>query len=109
MSTTIPPYVPTPEELYDFLMGQIEPELTLASIPGLQRKYREETEQERQARMGRYKKAYAAYEQALAQYTKDLEQRTSMYRREAFASAEVRAQKQEENRLADLEASIHAA
>jgi len=109
MSTITPPYVPTPEELYDFLMGSIEPELTLASIPGLKEKYAAEAKPEKQARMERYKKAYAMYEQALAVYKKDLEQRTSTYRKEAFDSSEERTEEQEEDKLTDLEASIQSA
>jgi len=51
------------EQVYDAIMAGIEEDLLLANIPHLPEKYKNETPEEHESRMERYKDAYRKFDQ----------------------------------------------
>ena len=94
------------QELYDQIMGQIEPELTSASIPLLEEKYRDETSEEAELRRQRYNKAYEEYDRQYAGFLSQKEVEFQAHKRQAIASIEKEDRKEEEAQLGDLESAI---
>jgi len=50
----------TGDEIYDRIMTGIEPELTTEQLPTLSEKYKDETDEQKQARADRYNAAFDA-------------------------------------------------
>ena len=96
-------------EVYDRIMGQIEPDLTSKNIKTLDVKYAEESMQEKAKRMERYKKAFAAYLEAYeahqAQQTSDVRS----YGRKLTASIENKSATKDDLHMNDLESAISLA
>ena len=66
MTPTPPPPQPlAPEELYDEIMGQIEPDLTAARIEHLDEFYAGETPDQRAARFAAYDQAFTIFDEVL--------------------------------------------
>ncbi len=59
------------EDLYNILMGPIEPDLTTAMIPVLDELYFGETQEENAARMQRYAQAIEMFKTRAAQFADD--------------------------------------
>lgn len=55
-----------PQQIYDLIMWEIEPELTSDVIPTLEAKYANETSEEKSIRMERYTFAFEAFDEALS-------------------------------------------
>jgi len=70
--TTTPPALPPlffgEHALYNFIMEQIEPELTTTGTKTLDEKYKNETPEERKVRAVRYEKAFKLYDQRFSEY-----------------------------------------
>lgn len=101
-----PPVIPSAEEVYDSIMQNIEPELTTASIPTLEKKYANETEEERAQRTKRYQKAYAEYDKAYAEYERNLDRQVADYKKDAMKTAEKKSRAEEAELLKQLEQSF---
>lgn len=97
---------PTGEEVYDSIMGEIEPELLTANIPHLDEQYVNETEEDRAARYERYNTAYAAYDEAYAKWEADLNTLVTSYRHDALSSAEAQSKQDDETAMTQLEQSF---
>ena len=80
------PPVIAPDELYDRIMGSIDPELTTAGLAGLREKYANETPQEKAARAERYTRAFEEYQKRLADHGIAWSTQFAIYQREALAS-----------------------
>ena len=91
------------EDLYNFLMRQIEPELTTDILPTLSKKHSHETEEQAKTRADRYSKAFEMYEKCLDTYrtywTKDLQQ----YHKEGMTSLQQKNKDSEKEQLSALE------
>lgn len=85
-----PPKIPTGRELYDAIMGHIEPELATDAAKTLDDKYKNETPEQRAARIRRYDLAFGRYEEAYSEYIATLDAQVTRYRRAAFAHTESR-------------------
>lgn len=59
---------PSPEQLFDHLMSQIEPELMTSMVPTLATTYANETPAEARERSRRYQAAFAEYDKRYAEY-----------------------------------------
>lgn len=101
-SPPAPPKVPTGRELYDALMGHIEPELVTDAAKLLDEKYKNETPEHHTARMKRYDLAFERYETSYCEYMKTLDAQVIRYRREAFGHTELRDRAREEGVLDQL-------
>ncbi len=98
--------IPSGDELYNLLMGKIEPELTTDQLPLLDERYHGETPDESKARAKRYEKAFAEYDKQLQDYMEGLKQKLRAHQRIAMSSAELGAKAEEEDALTAIEASI---
>lgn len=87
------------EQIYDLLMGQIEPELLLANIPVLDAKYAAETPEEHAVRMARYAEAYRKFDAALKAFKDDVNGRVKTAKRTSLKAEEAQAKKEDEEEL----------
>ncbi len=83
-----PPKIPTGQELFDAIMGHIEPELTTEGIKDLETRYAAETPQQADARRKRYTLAFDRYEQAYEGYMATLHAQVMRFRRASFDQVE---------------------
>jgi len=104
----LPPQIPGGDEVYDRLMSAIEPDLVTAVLPTLEQKYANETQQERDVRMERYKKAFLAYQKAHAEFLMSQEGQVRGYKKNMMSSVEQRAGSSDINALADIESQMSA-
>ncbi len=63
------PVIPSPDALYDEIMGTIEPELLTVNLPNLDTLFAADTPAEKMKRGERYNKAFLAYATALQAYS----------------------------------------
>lgn len=101
-----PPPVLTGTELYDSIMGDIEPELLSANLLLLKEAYANETPDERAARAARYEAAYAEYDARFAKNCDDWNEQLHAYKRHALQNVENRVQNKEAAELSSLESSL---
>jgi hypothetical protein len=101
-----PPAIPTGQELYDALMGHIEPELTTEGQETLAEKYKGETPEEQEERKKRYELAFERYEQAYQDYIQTLQAQVERYRRNSFQHVELEDRVEEEGLLGRLQDAI---
>ena len=86
-STPIPivsPDIPTGPQLFNAIMGTIEPELTTEGMKTLKEKYKNETPADAGKRKLRYQKAFAQYDEAYAKAIAALQSQQDQYRRASF-------------------------
>jgi len=98
--------IPTGEEIYNAIMGEIEPELLSQNIPSLDEKYSGETEEERAKRLKRYQEAYKTYDEKYTKWIEGLKQLVEKARRHAIQSAEKESRDKELVGLAYLESQL---
>jgi hypothetical protein len=97
-----PPRIPTGQELFDAIMGRIEPELTSTAAAQVAEKYKSETAEERKVRMQRYELAFERYDQAYEGYIATLHTQVGRYRQESFQHVELKDRNQEQGVLDQL-------
>ena len=102
----LPPVIPGGEDVYNQIMSQIEPELVTTVLPALPAKYANETQEERDARMERYKKAFIAYEKAHKEFLMSQESTVRVYKKGVMSAVEKRAGGNDEDAVSNLEAMI---
>ena len=103
------PVIPNGEELYDYLMQQIEPELTSSQVHTLREKYKDESAQEKKQRSKRYKAAFATYDEVYKKYMEDLHDQVVAYKRNTMKSLEGKDREREEESMEQLEDLIQNA
>lgn len=92
-----------PDDLYDLLMVQIEPDLVIANVKKLDAKYKKESENERVLRMKRYQSALEKYKIEKQLYLERSQKEVQVYIKDRRNQAENESQKDEEEILANLE------
>jgi len=100
------PVLPDGDELYDQIMGQIEPELMTASLETLKEKYATETPEQKAEREKKYQKAFAEYERVYREYRNGQDMDLHRYQRSARASLEESSKAEEEKKMTNLESAI---
>ena len=90
------------EELYNLLMVDIEPDLLLENIPGLDAKYAGETPEQHDARLKRYEVAYKKFDEEFSKFMVDVDQKVRSTKRESLHNKEQEARKDEENTINSL-------
>ena len=100
------PAFPSGQDVYDGVMGGIEPELTTSQLPLLSQKYQNETQDDARIRSERYTKAFAEYDRRYAAFSIELENAVHTYQKVAGDSVEQHSKMQEEQELSNLEQSI---
>lgn len=96
--------IPTGNQVYDAIMGKIEPELISANLPGLEAKYAGESLEERQVRMQRYTLAFQEYDRVYGEWITNVQKAVKAKRTDALQKAEIQLQEKDAAALADLEA-----
>lgn len=98
--------IPSGSEIYDALMGQIEPELVTSNLDTLDEKYVGETPEARKERYARYDAAYAAYDEAFESWVTELKTSVTQYRRDVLRAAEQESRASEDAQLSSLESQF---
>ena len=96
----------TADEFYNIMMAAIEPELVTDIIPTLDKKYADESPQDREARRVRYEAAFKLYNAKVTEFTAELQQTRSKQRKIAMASAEAKSREEDNAQLAEMEQSF---
>lgn len=97
------------QEIYDAIMAEIQPELTSAIYPTLAEKYKDETEDDRAARMKRYEEAFAEYDKRYAVFLQKVNTDVHEMKKSARDAAEAKAHEQDVQSEADLLAQMESA
>jgi hypothetical protein len=92
----------TPEWVYDEIMRHIEPDLLTAEIAGHPQKYRDETAEQRVARMAHYDKAFAAYDAAADAVEAEFRQEAMQVKERSKTAL----MKEEKQKIDDIESQI---
>ena len=101
--------IPSGEEVYNGIMGRIEPDLLTTIIPTLEEKYKAESEMQRAARLERYKKAYEEYDHQYEAWTLELKTLVTRTRRESLESAEKKEKVKENEVLQSIDSQMKTA
>lgn len=101
-SNVTPPRIPTGQELFDAIMGYIEPELTTEGVKTLDAKYKNETPDQQLERRKRYARAYEQYEKAYQETMETLHAQINRYSRVSFEQMEQGDRTDEESTLNSL-------
>lgn len=94
------------EQIFDAIMGKIEPELMTSQVKTLKEKYAHESAADKKARNARYKKAYAEYDKQYAVFQSALLEQSRHSHRHAMHSVEEKERGMEEAKLKDLESNF---
>ncbi len=98
--------VPSGTDLYDALMGAIEPDLVTVRLPLLTQKYKSETTEEHAARMDRYRKAYEEYDRQAEEWMMNFRVLVTACRKEALTTAEKKDKNAESTLLSNIESQL---
>lgn len=104
----LPVQIPSAEDIYDALMGDIEPELVSTHIPKLKDKYINETAADRQARMERYQQAYEELNNRYEEWLTEIKKLFSDFKRQALQLAEEEIKAKEAAQIANFDAQLDA-
>lgn len=107
----MPPLPPVFEgdDLYDTIMGEIEPELVSTVYPTLDEKYKNETPDEKAARQARYDKAFVEYERRFALYTNKWNGELRAFQTGVSRALEADDRAEDETIMSQLESAFAAA
>lgn len=95
--------IPSGDQVYDAIMGTIEPELLSKNLPSLVDKYGNETAGARAERMQRYQAAFRRYDETYGRWIHNLRTVARDQRADALQKAEVRVQQEDAEQLSTLE------
>jgi hypothetical protein len=109
LSLELEKFVPSGTEIYDALMGGIEPELVSANMALLEEKYKNETAEEKEVRQERYQKAFEAYDKAYKEWISDLSAAVEAKKKDAYKVAEEQTKNADEAVLGDIESQFENA
>ncbi len=95
------------EEVYDMIMGEIEPELLRENIPLLDAKYAGQTPEQKEARMQRYATAYKKFDIELGKFTSEIDTSVRKSKRQTLKAKEAEAQLSEANTLHSIASAFN--
>ena len=104
-----PPTILSGSEIYDHIMSQIEPELTIAELPRIAERTKGETPEQRQERAQRYTQAFETYDERFRAYSAEWNQDFQRYRRFSFHALEEFTKGIGQTHLDTIVQSIHTA
>lgn len=105
---SVSPVLPTGQEIFDTIMGGIEPELVSGNEAALAATYANETPDQKQERMARYQSAFETYDVRYKEYCDTMNAQVNAYRHDALRMAEGKSHDEETGALRSLEASFEA-
>jgi len=100
------PVIPSGQEIFDSIMKDIEQDLISTNVNTLEEKYGTEPEDQKKARLEKYKLAFAEYDKRYKEYMDKLTKDVAEYTKYEVKKIEAKNKKKEQDILADLEASI---
>ena len=100
------PVIPSGQEIFDMIMKDIEPDLISTNVNTLEEQYGTEPEEQKKARLEKYKLAFAEYDKRYKEYMDELTKDVSEYTKYEMKKIEVKNKEKEQGILANLEASI---
>jgi len=103
------PVIPAPKsgaEVYNGIMGTIEPELMTDQIPLMKEKYKDETPEQKKARGQRYAKAMEEYDRCYAQYLQEQDAKVRSFKIGAIHYVEERASQRDRKMMQPFESSF---
>ncbi len=100
------PAIPTARELYDAIMRDIEPELLTKNLTTLRERYKNETSEQKAARLKRYNAAFAQYQNRYSDFILNLNRRVMEYKTTMRIVAERTVRNQENALMKQLETQI---
>lgn len=108
IQTALPPAprIPTGQEVFDALMGHIEPDLTTEGAKAAATKYAGESPEQKEARRKRYTLAFERYEQAYEGYMGTLHAQVQKFKRESFDRVETDDRARENGLLSGISNAI---
>jgi len=101
--------IPSGTDVYDALIGEIEMDLVSVNLPLLEEKYQDESPEDRSERFKRYEAAFTKFDQAFAEWNRNLQRAVSDLRHVALHTAEERNRTEEAQAITNLEAQLLSA
>lgn len=95
-----------PEEIYNLIMGWIEPELTTETLPLLEELYEGESTDARIARGERYAKAFATFEEQYGKFVEGWKDYYTDIRKKAQTLKRKTVEQNEKDDTGSIEASL---
>ena len=91
------------EELYDFFMATVEPDLMLKNIPTLETTYAKETKEQHEARMKKYQTAYKKFDEKFGEFKFKINRKVHEARKASLNEAETKAKGDDSAVIAKME------
>jgi len=98
--------LPSMEEIYNLLMGSIEPDLTTDMLPFLEEIYAGESAEEAEDRKRRYEEAFQEFAEKFDKALAIWKEQILRFKAKAFAMAQERVGKEDAQALSDIEHSF---
>lgn len=96
----------SPQWYYDTLMEQIEPELMTANVPYLELMYKDDTPEQREERLQRYKDAFELFGECLQDLEEDAKIECSELKKMMIAAAEGENDEEKNETIKEIEHEI---
>lgn len=94
------------QQVYDNIMGRIEPELTTTTVKTLKEKYKDETPEQAKERAKRYSAAFAEYDKQYQEYKLNLERSMHQFQRGLGTHFEQKSRNDESGQMSTIEAAF---
>ncbi len=101
-----PPLLMSGEELYEMIMGSIEPDLLLSNMSQIVLEMEYDTQDVQTERIERYNRAFAEYDRRLAEHKRNWDKSYNAYRRASMESLTGFLKAADTDRMADIEAQL---
>ncbi len=96
------------DELYDSIMGSIEPDLLLSNMPQVVLDMEHDTQEAKADRLARYNFAFAEYDRRLAEHKREWDKAYNDYKRASMESLTGFLQAADKDRMTDIEHQLDA-
>ena len=101
-----PPPLMSGDELYDSIMGSIEPDLLLSNMPQVVLAMEHDSEEAKAERIERYNRAFAEYDRRLKEHKEDWDRAYGQYRRASMENLHAFVSAAEAARMTDIEQEL---
>ncbi len=94
------------DELYDSIMGSIEPDLLISNMPQVVLEMEHDTQEVKTERIERYNRAFAEYDRRLAEHKQDWDKAYNDYKRASMESLTGFLNAADKDRMTDIERQL---
>lgn len=99
----------SPQQFYDLIMAEIEPELVSTQVPLLDEKYKDETPQQAAERTERYNRAFEKFQQVASQVMSTMDAQTDAERTRILKKGKKKMKAEEAAEISAIEQSFNDA